>query len=196
MKNINWNDVQKFYDDNHNWKDTTSYFKISNDVLTKAIKKGLIKLRTKSDANKLGHVKSPQKHTDETKSKLSEIRKKYLLENPDKVPYLLNHYSKGPSYPEKYFDEILSKSGLIYEKYYRIGLYELDFAFLDKKIDLEIDGSQHILDNRILESDLRRDDYMKINGWKVIRINWKDYLKLDMEKRKIFIENLLLELEK
>ena len=30
--------------------------------------------------------------------------KKYLMENPDKVPYLLNHSSKE-SYPEKYFTE-------------------------------------------------------------------------------------------
>ena len=43
--------------------------------------------------------KEGKKHTEETKRKISEIRKKYLFENPDKVPYLLNHYSKGESYP-------------------------------------------------------------------------------------------------
>ncbi len=36
----------------------------------------------------------------------------------------------------------------------------LDFAILNEKIDLEIDGDQHYLDDRIAESDKRRDAFM------------------------------------
>jgi len=43
-----------------------------------------------------------KKLSDETKQKISKSRKEYLLNNPDKVPYLLNH-SRNESYPEKYF---------------------------------------------------------------------------------------------
>lgn len=47
--------------------------------------------------------RSSSKHSEETKRKISEIRKKFLLEHPDKVPYKLNHSSKQ-SYPEKFFE--------------------------------------------------------------------------------------------
>ena len=170
-------------------------FKIANNTLSRAVKKGLVKLRTKSEAGKLGHIKHPQKHTEESKNKLSVIRKKYLSEHPDKVPYLINHYSKGESYPEKYFNNIFEKENIKFERYYRIGLYELDFAFLNQKIDLEIDGEQHKVDNRILESDIRRDEFMKENGWKIIRIDWKNYSKLKTEDKKKYIEKLLNEIK-
>ena len=32
-------------------------------------------------------------HTEEQKQKISQSRKQYLLEHPDRVPYLLNHFS-------------------------------------------------------------------------------------------------------
>ena len=60
-------------------------------------------------------------HSDKTKKLISERRIKYLLENPDKVPYLLNHSSKE-SYPEKYFNNVFTNEGMIFERYYRIAL--------------------------------------------------------------------------
>lgn len=86
--------------------------------------------------------------SDETKEKISKSRIKFLKENPDMVPYKLNHYSKGPSYPELYWQGILDSYGIEYTQEYRLSLYSLDFAILDKKIDIEIDGDQHYLDNR------------------------------------------------
>jgi len=132
-----------------------------------------------------------RKHTDETKKKLSKIRRKYLEENPDKVPYLLNHYSKGESYPEKYFRKIFEKYKVDFEQEYRVKTYSLDFAILSKKIDIEIDGEQHYLDPTVIKSDIRRNRYLSENGWEVIRIRWSDYQKLRKEERKEFINNLL-----
>lgn len=195
MKDINWKEIQEFYNDNHTWFDITKHYKLTGYTIMKGIKLGLLKLRSKSDANKLAHVKNPQKHTEETKKKISEIRIKYLQENPDKVPYLLNHHSKGESYPEKYFNEILEKTNLKYERYFRIGLYELDFAFLNKKIDLEIDGEQHCVDLKIVNSDIKRDKFMKDNGWDIIRINWKKYQRFIKEEKIIFIEKLINHIE-
>jgi very-short-patch-repair endonuclease len=191
MKKINWEEVQEYYNNNHTWRDIINNFKISNTTLESAIKNNKIKFRSRSDANRLANIKHPQKHTEETKKKISEIRKKYLIEHPEKVPYLSNHYSKGNSYPEKYFHDILSKSKLNYERYFQIYLYELDFAFLDKKIDLEIDGGQHIDDRRIFESDIRRNEYLKNEGWEVIRINWKKYQKLNKEEKKDYVSSLV-----
>lgn len=192
LENVNWNDVQKFYDDNHTWSDIMEHFKITSYLISKALKQEIIKIRNKSEANKLGHIKNPQKHSDETKKKISDIRKKYLLEHPDKVPYLLNHYSKGESYPEKYFNEILQKEkDLNYKRYFQFGIYQMDFCIIDKKIDLEIDGGQHYDDKRIIESDKNRDEFMKNNGWKTIRINWRKYQKFNSNEKISFIENLI-----
>lgn len=129
-----------------------------------------------------------QRHTQETKNKISAARIKYLSENPDKVPYKLNHYSKGSSYPEKYWKRVFDKFKLEYTEQYQIHTYQLDFALVEEKIDIEIDGDQHYLDKRITKSDKRRDEYLKNLGWKVIRIRWSEYKKLvDKEDRKKYV---------
>lgn len=60
------------------------------------------------------------------------------------------------------------------------------------KIDLEIDGDQHHLDPRIVESDERRNAYLTGLGWKIIRIRWSDYQKLI--DKKTFVEYILTQL--
>jgi len=127
--------------------------------------------------------KSNQKpHTEETKKKMSASRIKFLNENPDMVPYKLNHYSKGRSYAEEYWKVVLDSNDVIYEEQYRIGLYSLDFAITDKFIDFEIDGDQHYTDPRIVESDKRRNEYLINLGWRVIRIKWSEFKKLNNKK--------------
>jgi len=128
-------------------------------------------------------------HTDEAKKKISDGRKKYLLENPDKVPYLLNH-SRQESYPEKYFTEVFKNRNFNLTKKYRVGLYELDFCIPDKKIDIEIDGNQHYYDEKIVESDKRRNKFLEDDGWDVIRINWSEYQKLNFDEKNKYILNL------
>lgn len=121
-----------------------------------------------------------RKHTEETKRKISEKRSQYLKDHPDKVPYKLNHYSQGRSYPEEYWKIILDSNNINYIEQYQIGPYQLDFAIfnLNLKIDLEIDGDQHYLDERIVASDKRRNAYLYDKGWKIIRIKWSDYKKI------------------
>lgn len=115
---------------------------------------------------------------EETKKKLSDSRIKFLRENPHMVPYKLNHYSKGRSYAEEYWKAVLDSNNLVYEEQYQIGPYQLDFAFVDARIDLEIDGDQHHLDPRVVKSDIRRNAYLIDLGWSIIRIKWSDYKKL------------------
>lgn len=134
--------------------------------------------------------KGPHKHTVEDKKKISISRIKYLKENPSQVPYLLNHSSRE-SYPEKYFNQILDKEGIKYDREYQVGLYSLDFALLDKKIALEIDGEQHYVDNRIVQSDIKRTNILEELGWSIIRVRWSHYKKLDQEERTKYIDQLL-----
>ena len=191
MKNVNWDNIQIFYNDNHTWKDIIKEFNISSNSIAIAVKKNKLKTRSISESNILANIKNPRKLSEETKKKISDGRKKYLIENPDQVPYLLNHYSKGPSYPEKYFNEILKKTNLKYEKYLQISIYNLDFAFVNKGIDLEIDGNQHYDDERIVKSNKERDIFLRNKGWKVIRIRWSFYKSMKRKNKEEYIRKLI-----
>ena len=100
------------------------------------------------------------------------------------------------SYAEKFFKKVLENNDIKYEFNKPIkkldlgiqenGCYFLDFA-LANKIDLEIDGKQHKLEDR-KEHDRVRDERLTKNGWKVYRIEWKalpknnEYIKEEINK--------------
>ena len=143
--------------------------------------------RTKSEMLSLAGKK--RTHSEETKNKISIIRKKFLTENPDMIPYKLNHKSKGESYPEKYFREWLEKENISFEQEYQFKLYSFDFL-IDGRIDLEIDGDQHILDERIKDHDKKRDKITTDNGYLVKRIVWSEYKRLSEIEQVEFLQNL------
>jgi len=147
-----------------------------------------------SDATrkKLSRLAKGRPVSKETRSKISKSRIRFLKEHPDQVPYLLNHYSKGPSYPESYWKGILDSNEITYSEQFRIGLYALDFALVEKKIDFEIDGDQHYLDERVVESDKRRNNFLENLGWKIIRVRWSEYTKL--ENKKQFVDSIICQL--
>ena len=100
------------------------------------------------------------------------------------------------SYAEKFFKKVLENNNIKYEFNKPIkkldlgiqenGCYFLDFA-LSNKIDLEIDGKQHKLEDR-KKHDKIRDERLTKNGWKVYRIEWKslpknnEYIKEEIDK--------------
>lgn len=116
---------------------------------------------------------SKRKHSQETKDKISKSRISYLLKNPDKVPYRLNHSSKR-SYPEIVFENALTESGITgWTTQYQNSIYQYDFAFPELKIDVEIDGGTHSSE-KVKKIDKRRDEFSIENGWKVIRFSAKE----------------------
>ena len=72
-----------------------------------------------------------------------------------------------------------------------MGSYHLDFAFPGLMVDLEIDGSQHWLDPKMVGHDQKRDAYMKNLGWRVVRVRWADFKRLPPEERRTYVKNLL-----
>lgn len=130
--------------------------------------------RNFSESITLSHKKYPKsfKHTKETKLKLKEIRLKYLKEHPEETAWRKRN---EPSYPEKCFIKFLQENE--YDKKYLIEReksifpYYIDFAFINEKIAVEIDGSQHLLDEERKENDKKKDLLLTSLGWKVIRIS-------------------------
>jgi Protein of unknown function (DUF559)/NUMOD3 motif len=190
MKNkYDWSLIQKDHDNGMTWEQLRENYGVSFASLTKAKKRGDFVSRNRSQALKLVPGKP---HTEETKKKISKIRREYLKENPDKVPYKLNHYSKGSSYPEKYFEEWLKNNNITYEKEKPISVYRVDF--LINNVALEIDGEQHYLDERIVLSNKYRDEYLDSIGIKTIRVRWSTYQKFSPEEKQNYLSSLLEEL--
>ena len=172
----------------YNKKISDKIIKGSNQY-TKSKSNGTVYSLSKESRIKLSISSKGKKHSEETKKRISEIRIKYLKEHPEKVPYLLNHYSKGDSYPEKYFEELFLKENIPLKKKKQIGIYQLDFYNEELMLYVEIDGDQHYLDKRIVDSDIRRSKFLKDLGWKEFRIKWSHYQTLSYEdKNKIILE--------
>lgn len=153
--------------------------------------------------------------SEETKKKIS----KGLIESHKNGKHpgwsFINNDINKRSYPEKWFiKNVLTKYNL-YSKYTIIekmsfSKYFLDFALLDMKIDIEIDGQQHFRTNDAINHDKERDNYLLNNEWRVYRISWlelinkpnetiSDFLNwIDNEKkyRKYNIDELLEILKK
>ena len=89
-----------------------------------------------------------------------------------------------PSYPEKYFMEVLNNMNIKYEYELPMGKYFIDFEIHDKMIALEIDGKQHNEINRKL-SDIKKDEFLKYCGYNVVRIKWYNPIN-DTNKNKLY----------
>lgn len=151
-----------------------------NYGLTKETSEGLRKQgKSYSDGVKSGKIIPSQKgkpHSEEHKRKLSENKIKWLKENPDKVPYKLNHSSRE-SYPERIFKETLINNNINnWVQEYCNGIYRYDFAFPQVKLNVEIDGAQH-LQEKVKTIDIRRDKWSNEQGWTVLRFTAKEINK-------------------
>ena len=105
-------------------------------------------------------------------------------------PYKLHHSSKE-SYPEKYFNELFVKENINgFERDYYVNGYYLDYAFVAKKVDFEVDGSQHYVDPKIVEHDKVRTQYLESLGWKTFRIDWRVWQKMSDNQKHKKIEEL------
>jgi very-short-patch-repair endonuclease len=51
--------------------------------------------------------------------------------------------------------------------------YELDFAYVDERIDIEVDGWAHHGSRDAFEADRRRDAELTALGWAVLRFTWR-----------------------
>lgn len=185
----NWEDIQLDINNGFTYRKLSDKYNISQRSISKANKLGLIKTKNKSEALIISHTKTVRKHTQETKDKISKIRKEYLKNNPDKVPYKLNHSHKE-SYPEKYFTDVFDNNNIKYIKEYYTNGYYIDFVVGDK-VGIEIDGEQHYLDERIVKHDLIRYDKLNTENWKIIRIRWSEYQKMSYDMKKNYITDLI-----
>lgn len=103
-----------------------------------------------------------------TKEKMRESRLKWMKNNADRTAWRL----KSTSYIESVFEkaiisrELYTTFEIVREK--SVFPYYIDFAFMNVKVAVELDGTQHKQTDRIAH-DIKRDSYLMSNGWRVFR---------------------------
>ena len=142
-------------------------------------------VQTNYERNHYGKATRGIPKSKEQRMKISASLKTFYKDHPELVPYRLNHSSKE-SYPEKYFNQLFIKENITgFEREYYVDGYFLDYAFIAQKIDFEVDGSQHYVDPKIVEHDKVRTQYLESLGWKIFRIDWRAWQKMnDVQKHK------------
>ncbi len=86
---------------------------------------------------------------------------------------------KTMSVPERKLWRALSGrkvSGLRFRRQHPIGPFIADFVCLERQLVVEVDGSQHALGDQI-EYDIRRTEWLKAEGYRVIRFWSNDVMQ-------------------
>ena len=166
-----------------------------------------------SDKCKIG-IRKHIKVTEDTKNKISAGLKLSHSSGVHPGWKHINSSKNRMSRPEKIFNELLKENGF-FDKYsieygFSVSKYFLDFAILDLKIDIEIDGQQHFRTNYAISYDLARDNFMINDGWSVYRISAKElfddkdkvinefikFIQIKSRFRKYNIEDILKQYKK
>ena len=114
-------------------------------------------------------------HRPEVRQKISESMKKAHAE---KRAHNIGEcrWNNEPSYPEQWMMRVIDNEGINpdYKREYPFHKFSLDFAWVDIKKVIEIDGDQHERDEVQKQRDIEKDKLLKDEGWSELRIRWKD----------------------
>lgn len=186
QKNIDWEEVNEFCKINKPTRtDICERFDCVKSSIYFAIRKGLL-----DDSNIIN-----EPTTNETqKNKISETMKRLHKEGKHPGWSFINADSNRRSYPEKFFFKVLQNNNILdqytIKEKLSVGKYFLDFALIEKKLDIEIDGKQHYLTEEAIQHDKIRDQYLNDNGWVVYRIAWSSMSKKPKKEIKEFLNFL------
>lgn len=78
-----------------------------------------------------------------------------------------------PSYPESIAIKFFETNNIKFEREFKIGKYFADFMLHERLMIIEIDGQQHKKPER-KKSDTLKDEVIKSNGLKILRIKWPE----------------------
>ncbi len=169
-------------------KEWTAYFGCERATIERWKKKYQVNLK-----NGYGTTK----HSVETKKKLSEQKKQWLQDNPDRHPW--KNRDKFKSEPCEKAKEFLRQLGVSFVSEFSPQIegryFSIDIALPDKMIALEINGNQHYERNGQLKSYYQeRHDLLTAHGWNVFEIHysacfnlskWAEFAKQILESPQI-----------
>ncbi|MBR5939593.1 DUF559 domain-containing protein [Candidatus Saccharibacteria bacterium] len=134
------------------------------------------RIRERYKNNELVPSWSGRKHTEESKQRISESMK--LAQKEGRAHNIGEcRWNNEHSWPEKWLIQVLKNEcgfdeGKQYKTEYPFHRFSLDFAFIEQKLCIEVDGKQHSYDNAQQERDRQKDELLKAEGWLELRIPW------------------------
>lgn len=166
----NWNEILLRYQGGEGIRNLIMSYGINLKILKRLFNKNEIHMRTLSESL----IGKSHPHTDETKFLMSEKRKKYINQNPDKHPWKKS--DKFKSVPCEKFKCVLDELGVKYIPEMSVGgerFYSVDVAIPHLKIVIEINGNQHYSrDGSLKDYYKQRHDYISNLGWKVFELHY------------------------
>jgi len=144
-------------------KETDERLKKAGNTFKERIKSGKIKI--------VGRC-----HSEKTIKTLSDKRKKWLKDNPDKHPWKFS--KKLISAPCEKFKKFLLANGYVFEQEFSDFKcwnrhFSIDIAFTKLRIGIEINGNQHYeRDGRLKPYYQERKEIIESSGWKIIDIHY------------------------
>lgn len=167
-----------------------------NHGLTKKSDERIFKsAKTLNDGYKSGRLKPPMLGKKLSKETREKIRIAALKAHAEGRAHNIGEcrWNNKPSYPEQFFIKVIDNE-FHDKKYVRekpFHKFSLDFAWIDKKKCIEIDGEQHEYGEQP-RRDAEKDKLLLEEGWKLLRIKWIDMYrdtKFWIQKAKEFIDD-------
>jgi len=144
-----------------------------NKGLTKKTDKRIQEMSEKVSNSLKG--KPGHKPSEETKAKTSaSMRKAHAEGRAHNIGS--SRWNNEPSYPEKFFMKVIENEfeDKNYVRELPFKRFSLDFAWVEKRKCIEIDGEQHERFADYKARDERKDAALRAEGWQVLRISWKE----------------------
>lgn len=136
-------------------------------------------LKTCGNKNCIKKLQYKRTHSEETKEKMRQKRFEYLKLKLGKTAWE-KRSNKQMSYLENWFYTKIILKYELEKKYdivneYPFYPYFIDFAFLNIKLAVELDGACHFNNgDKRINSDIKKDKFLLNNGWTVFRISYKE----------------------
>lgn len=189
MKKKNSNKIKALHDNGlyfDVWKGHTAWNKGLTKETDERVKKNGQTLSENIKSGKTENKSLGRKHSEETKQKLSE-KMKIAHEEGRAWNIGKSRWNNEPSWPETFFMKVIENefNDKNFIREFPMSIYSLDFAWEHKKKCIEIDGEQHQRFEEYVERDKRKDICIVENGWKVLRISWKEMYNNTKEYIKI-----------
>jgi len=139
--------------------------------------RGLDFYLTCGDKKCISFLHSSKKHSEETKEVMRKKRFNFLKKKTGKTAWERRN-SGEMSYLEKWYHD-LCVFHKIYNKYdvineFSVYPYFIDYAFINEKVAIELDGACHFSKNKRLEHDFKKDDFLIDKGWWIFRIRYDE----------------------
>lgn len=146
------------------------------------VKKTFETLKENYKSGKIVSFMIGKKLPKETKNKISNSMK--IAHREGRAHNIgQSRWNNKMSYPEKFFKRVIENEfkNKNFTQEFNVGIFSIDFAWVNEKLAIEIDGEQHEK-AEYKARDKRKDKKLKEEGWRLLRIKWKDMYKNPKEK--------------